>query len=88
MTSRMTALFADIPSSDPVDTKEDAEVAIDRLIKENMKQTGEVINTVVAAVFGRFGQSQDAIPQSMRRGGVSSKLTDATTRIVIGTQLT
>lgn len=55
------------------------------MIKENMKQSGEVINRIVAAVFGKFGQGQDAIPDAMLRGGegVKSKLTTNTFRIFV-----
>jgi hypothetical protein len=43
------------------------------MIKASSASANETITTIVGAVFGKQGQSQDIIPQAMRLGGVSSE---------------
>lgn len=43
------------------------------MIDNMIEETNNIISRLVGAVFGRFGQSQDVIPDEMRRGGVDSK---------------
>lgn len=56
-----------------MDVTNEAATAIENLIKESVKSTNNIISTIVSAVFGEQGQSQDIIPQAMRRGEVSSE---------------
>ena len=43
------------------------------MVEDTITKTNDIISELVGAVFGRPGQSQDVIPDSMRHGGVDSK---------------
>jgi hypothetical protein len=65
--------FADTRFSEAKDVTGQATAGITDLIKKSAKSTNDIIATLLGAVFGSQGQSQDIIPQSMRLGQVSSK---------------
>jgi hypothetical protein len=66
--------LTDFHFSEAADVTGKASAAITNLIKNSAESTNEIISQLIGAVFGRQGQPQDIIPQSMRRGGVSSTL--------------
>lgn len=43
------------------------------MVEATAKTTRDAMKEIVGAVFGKQGQSQDVIPQSMRRGEVKSE---------------
>jgi CO/xanthine dehydrogenase Mo-binding subunit len=69
----------DVQFSEAADVTGKASAAITNLIKNSAESTNDIISQLIGAVFGRQGQSQDMIPQTMRRGEVSS------TRITVST---
>jgi CO/xanthine dehydrogenase Mo-binding subunit len=62
----------DVQFSEAADVTGKASAAITNLIKNSAESTNDIISQLIGAVFGRQGQSQDMIPQTMRRGEVSS----------------
>jgi hypothetical protein len=40
---------------------------------DTIEKVNDIIYEIVGAVFGNPGQTQDVIPESMRKGGVNSK---------------
>ena len=65
--------FTNTRSSGSTDVTGEASAAIKDMIKNSAANKNETISTLVGAVFGKQGQSQDIIPQGMRLGQVSSE---------------
>jgi len=49
-----------------------AQVAIESMVGQAVKQSREEIIKIVGAVFGKFGHLQSDIPEVMRRAGVKN----------------
>lgn len=57
-----------------MDFKDKSQAETDKMIGDIMTSMNKYTSKLVAAVFGTQFQSQDIIPEVMRRGGVDSEL--------------